>query len=127
MPASIDHRYLARLVGMARIVIGVAFILSPARAARGWIGAPATEQGGKVAVRALGIRDLVIGVGTVQAASSGDPALRRWVVSGGLCDMTDAAATVMAYRSLPKRSRALSLVVAAAGAALAFAARDHLD
>jgi hypothetical protein len=42
-------------------------------------------------LRTIGIRDVVIGLGTVAAAASGDPrALRRWLLAGLGSDSLDA-------------------------------------
>ena len=127
VPASIDHRHLARLLAIGRIAIGVGLLVAPTRIGRGWVGEPATSGGGKVALRALGARDLALGYGTIRALDSGDPTLRSWVTAGGLCDLSDTAATLVAFRSLPKRGRVLALVLAGGAATAALVGRDQLD
>ena len=126
MQAPIDHHFIARLLGMGRIAIGVALVLAPRRFGRSWVGAAAESGGGRLALRATGARDIAIGYGVVRALDSGDPSTRLWVTLAGGCDLADAAATLAAYRSLPKRKRALSLVVSAGAAASAFVARDRI-
>jgi hypothetical protein len=123
----IDHRHLARLLGMGRVAIGAALLAAPGRFGRRWLGDTATRRSTKVAVRALGARDVVVGMGTLRALGTGDPALRQWVTWAGLCDLTDATATILAYPALPKRNRALTLAIAAGAAGAAFAAREHLE
>ncbi|MDZ7677897.1 MAG: hypothetical protein U5K29_05055 [Acidimicrobiales bacterium] len=127
MSAHIDHRHLSRILGVSRAALGVALLVAPRLTARGWVGDQATSGSGKVALRALGIRDVAIGYGTVHAIDSGDPNLRQWVTLAGLCDLTDATATVLAFHRLPKRGRFLALTMAAAAAAVAFVARDRLE
>ena len=102
-------------------------LLAPGRAGSGWIGEPARTPGGKVALRALGARDLVVGYGVVHALDTGDESLREWVTLAGICDLTDAAATAVAFRRLPKKGRWLAVVLAGGAAAAAFVARDRLD
>lgn len=127
MQLQIDHHFVARILGMGRVGIGLALVLAPGRFGRTWIGAPASTDGGKMALRAAGARDIAIGIGTVRALDAGDPSARQWVTIAGACDLADSAATLLSYRSLPTRKRAISLIVAAGSAAAAFAARDQLD
>lgn len=127
MQLQIDHHFVARILAMGRVGIGLAMVVAPRRFGRTWIGIPATTGGGKVALRATGARDIVIGIGTVRALDAGDPDVRQWVTAAGVCDLADSAATLLSFGSLPRRTRVVSLIVAAGSAAAAFAARDHLD
>jgi hypothetical protein len=127
VPASIDHRHLARLLAIGRIAIGVGLLVAPSRIGRGWVGEAAASGGGKVALRALGARDVALGYGTIRALDTGDPTLRGWVTACGLCDLSDSAATLVAFRYLPKRGRVLSLALAGGAAIGALAGRDRLD
>jgi hypothetical protein len=55
-------------------------------------------------VRTIGIRDLVLGLGTVAAARSNDVKdARRWTVTALASDSLDAAATLASMRSIGKR------------------------
>lgn len=112
---------------MGRVGLGAAFLVAPGRSGRGWLGARATADAGKVAARALGARDVAIGYGTLRALDTGDPTLGRWVTISGLCDLVDATATAMAFRSLPWRGRILGIVVAGAAATASLVARDRLE
>lgn len=127
MSAHIDHRHLSRILGVSRAALGAALLVAPSLTARGWVGEQASSGSGKVALRALGIRDVAIGYGTVHAIDSGDPNLRQWVTLAGLCDLADATATVLAFRRLPRRGRFLALAMAAAATSAAFVARDRLE
>ena len=57
---------------------------------------PATQ----VAIRALGARDLAIGLGTAYTAGQGYGA-RPWILAGILADAADLAATLRARDALP--------------------------
>ena len=59
----------------------------------------AAGPGTRVATRALGARDLAIGLGTAYAAGQGDGA-RPWLLAGVLADATDLAATLRARDDL---------------------------
>jgi len=68
--------------------------------------------------RALGARDLALGLGALMAlqdqAAAAGPA-QAWVAAGALSDALDVVATVSSWRDLPRVTR--WLVVASAGAA----------
>jgi hypothetical protein len=124
--SQIDHRHVVRLLAMGRIGLGIAMLLAPRRSMSSWLGASSAERPTQVAIRALGARDLALGLGTLRSLDSGDDALRDWVTAAGACDVADAVATVLAYPTLPKRGRALSLFIAAGAGAASFIARDRL-
>ncbi len=110
-------RRLALGVAAARIGLGVVAAVAPTVVARPWIGEEAHGPGAKVLGRALGGRDLALGLGPVLAARRGAP-FRGWVEAAVLADLVDTGATLVAFRRLPRRSRWLVLA-SAAGAAVA--------
>ena len=110
----LDERVAVRWYGLARIMIGLVLVAVPGRALRGLVG-PAIDQAPvRVLGRIAGGRDVVVGVATMAAArDEADDTVRRWAAYGAACDAVDLVAFLGAWRSLPKRTRALS-----AGAAL---------
>jgi hypothetical protein len=71
-------------------------------------------------MRTIGIRDLVLGLGTVTAAQSADTSdERRWLKATLASDVLDTVVSVAAMRSIGRRDSLL-----AAGLALAFACGD---
>jgi hypothetical protein len=112
-------RMLAIAVAGGRAALGVTAIVAPDAVARPWIGDDGGGPGRRVLARALGGRDLALGLGALAAARP-EGQLRGWVEAGGLADAGDVAATVLAFRHLPARGR--WLVLAAAGGAVAAAA-----
>ena len=62
--------------------------------------------------RAMGARDLVLGLGVLTS-----PDIRAWAAAGAVADALDAAATVGAFAALPRRGRLLVLASAAGAAA----------
>jgi hypothetical protein len=89
-----------RGAGMGRIGAGSLLLAKP-DAAYSWIGSEADGRGAQVLTRALGIRDLVIGVGITVAAGD-TKAVRPWLLAGIASDAVDFAAT-LAGPSAPGR------------------------
>jgi len=101
-------------IALARAGLGLAALVNPELVARPWVGEGGRGDGPAVLGRALGGRDLALGLGALAAAA--DPqALSAWVLAGGLADVVDATVTIAFYPRLPRRGRVL--VLAAAGGA----------
>jgi len=98
-------RPLAQLVAWGRVGIGVSAIAAPTLMARPWIGDDARSSGSRLLARTMGGRDLALGVGALRALGVSDQEARPWVALGGMADAVDALATVLAFGSLPRRSR----------------------
>ena len=123
-----NARRAMQLLEAGRVAIGGALVIAPVAAAEPWIGEAAHTPGGQVAVRALGIRDAVLGLGALAAASRGDAkTAATWAAALAVCDVVDGVATVSAGPQLPSRGIAvtgIALGAAAAGFAIAAALRD---
>src|SRR3954451_17204948 len=124
-------RHGATAVAVARVALGVVALARPSVPARPWVGEPADEIGLQVLGRALGARDLVLGLGTLAAAreslaAGGKPPAgpwpaAAWYAAGALSDVLDLTITVTAWPRLPRATRWL-VAASAGGAALAGAA-----
>jgi hypothetical protein len=139
----------ALTVAAGRAGLGVTALIWPRVPARPWVGSAAADGvAARVFGRALGARDLALGLGamaalgradaTGSATASGDAGGRAgaadrsaaaWVAAGALSDALDVAASVSSWHELPRVSRWLvvlsaggAAVVGAAGAAAALAA-----
>jgi hypothetical protein len=97
----------------ARAALGVTALAFPSVVARPWVGAAGDDLAGKVLGRALGARDLALGLGTLAALRTG-PA-RGWMAAGALSDAFDVASSAASWPELPKVTR--WLVAASAGGA----------
>ena len=98
---------LARLAGITRLCFGTAFIVAPRASARPWVGAGADSAGAQLLTRSMGIRDLLLGVGLLQALNQGDHRTAAcWLSYGAAAGVIDAGATLAAYPSLPPAGRA---------------------
>ena len=130
-------RHAATVVAAGRVALGVAALARPSVPARPWVGASADELGARVFGRALGARDIALGLGALaalriapagsagaQAAgaqAAGAWAAGAWVAAGALSDALDVAITAAAWPELPRTTRWL-VAAAAGGAAVAGAA-----
>jgi hypothetical protein len=106
-------------MGWLRAAVGVALIAAPGVPMR-LAGQDQPTGASMLLMRTIGIRDLVLGAGTVAAARSGEMAdVRRWTTSALASDSLDVAASLASMRSIGKRDS-----VGAALLALIFVAGD---
>src|SRR3954465_7922447 len=106
-------RALAALISLGRLLIGVAFIARPKLMERSWIGKQARVPGAQVLARAVGARDLAVGLGGVQAVARDDGSAGPRLGEAAPCDAVDFGATLAAGRRIPKQPRNGVLVIAA--------------
>jgi hypothetical protein len=114
----------ARAVAAGRVALGLAALAWPSIPARPWVGAAADDLAARVFGRALGARDLALGLGALSALQgpAAEPgAACAWVAAGALSDALDVVASLASWRELPQGSRWL-VAGSAGGAALAGAA-----
>jgi hypothetical protein len=114
----VDPRDLAIAQARGRMAFGAAFLAAPGLAARAWVGDDARRPGAKVLCRALGARDLALGLGVVIAIDRGAP-VRGWLEGSALADAFDFVATLVAGDALPPAGRRGVLGLAAGSAAVA--------
>src|SRR5215210_5702520 len=107
-------RMLAGLISLGRLLFGVAFIAEPKLMDRAWIGKQARLPGAQLLGRAVGARDLALGLGGLQALTRDDGSARPWLAAAGICDVVDFGATWAAGRSIPRQARNGVLAVAGA-------------
>jgi hypothetical protein len=111
-------RILAVLISLARFLFGVAFIAKPTLMERAWIGKQARLPGAQLLARAVGARDLVLGLGGLQAVTREYSSARPWLAAAGICDAVDFGATWAAGRRIPRQARSGVLAIASAFALL---------
>ena len=106
-------------MGWLRAAVGVALIAAPGTPMR-LSGREEPTSASLLLMRTIGIRDLVLGLGTVAAARSDDVQdVRRWTSSTLASDSLDVALSLASFRSIGKRDSC-----AAAMLALAFVGGD---
>lgn len=105
-------------VAAGRVALGLTALAWPSVPARPWVGAAADDVAARVFGRALGARDMALGLGALNAlhgVAAEPESASAWVAAGALSDALDVTATLASWRELPPASR--WLVVAAAGGA----------
>lgn len=96
-----------------RVALGAALWIAPQAAGKVWLSDSANT---KVALRALGIRDIALGVATLRAENN-DPANYRALLALGVAaDLTDCLAT-LSNRSAPSKISKMLIAALAGGAA----------
>lgn len=114
----------ATAIAAGRVALGLTALAWPSVPARPWVGAAADDLAARVFGRALGGRDLALGLGALIAlrrtpAEGGEAA--GWVAAGAVSDALDVAASVSSWPDLPRAGRWL-VAASAGGAALTGAA-----
>ena len=113
-------RRCAVALAAGRVVLGVVAVLRPALPARPWVGAAdAAGPAGQVLGRALGGRDISLGVGALLALrdEGAGATVAAWVAAGALADGVDALATLVSWPALPLVGR-IGVTGVAGGAAV---------
>ncbi len=118
-------RLAMRGLGVGRMAIGVGLVAAPVPLGEPWIGEPAETDGGKVALRALGVRDALLGFMAVHVAGSEDPMIAaRWSSAIAVCDLVDGLASLSARgRVGPKNDAVIGLALGSAFAGFAISAK----
>ena len=125
----------AQAVAAGRVALGLAALAWPSVPGRPWVGAAADDLAARVFGRALGGRDLALGLGALMAlqrpaagpgpagrwVTAGPREARAWVAAGALSDALDVVASLASWQDLPRASRWL-VAATAGGAALTGAA-----
>jgi hypothetical protein len=126
----VDHeraRRYAALLTTARTALGVLAVTAPRVPARPWLGRDAEHPAAVLFGRAMGGRDLALGLGGLGSLAGPPGGTARWLTYGGVADAVDAAVTVAAWRRLPRTGRLLVTAAAAGSAALSFLLAASLE
>lgn len=119
--------HAARAIAAGRVLVGAALLVAPATSARGWIGDDAARPAVQSVVRALGVRDLILGALTLHVVDRQGVGYRT-VATCAVADAVDFVATLAVREHLPPAGAAGVLAVAGgsalAGAGLAAALRE---
>lgn len=99
-------------MGWLRAAVGIALIVAPGAPMR-LSGQQEPDGADLLLMRTIGIRDLVLGAGTVAAARSSDVRdVRRWTATALASDSLDAAASLASARSVGKRDSWVAAILA---------------
>jgi hypothetical protein len=123
-------RQLAAGLGAGAVFFGVLPAVFPRFFARLFGIAASAEPSVATAIRSVGVRDVVLGVGLLQAARTGDQrAMRQWLLARAASDAGDAISVAVALAEGERSPRfvglgGLALVAAILGIGLARARRQ---
>jgi hypothetical protein len=107
---------LALLNARGRMAAGAALVAFPRLAARTWIGGDASSRPVTILTRALGGRDLALGLGVAIALDRGSP-VRGWLEACALADAVDLLATAIAAKSISPAAVRATIAIAGTSAA----------
>ena len=105
------------MLAWGRIALGIVAFAAPTLPSRPWVGPDAGRASTKTLARALGARDVALGLGTLLAQRHRSP-VRGWLEASALADAGDVIATLADWGSRPRLGR-LGVIAAAAGGAAA--------
>jgi len=112
-------RGFAGVLAANRTLFGLGYLIAPDRMGEAWVGRKAGAEQVQVLTRALGARDLVLGVGALAAMRTRDGSERGWFAAHTVADGTDLVATIIARKRLPAKSFRFALGMAGASTAIA--------
>lgn len=121
-----QSRQLAQGLAVARIALGLTAMTLPDLPLRLWLGRRGHDPAVRLVGRALGARDLALGMGALLSMRHDAP-VRGWVEAGGMADAGDFGATLVGFSLLPRVGRWAVLAAAAGGAGAARLASVHVD
>jgi hypothetical protein len=121
-----QSRRLAFANGVARSALGVVAMTVPELPLAPWVGDAHQDRSVRLLARALGGRDLALGLGTLLALRHDAP-VRGWLEAGGLADAGDVVATLAGFKGLPRLGRWGVLAAATGGVIAARLASPAVD
>jgi hypothetical protein len=121
-------RALAAGLSLNRVGFGLAYLVVPARAGKGWIGRAARDPATQVFARGHGARDIALGAGALASLVRRQPGhARDWMCAQAIADGTDVLATLAARRRLPSSGFRFALLMAGGSTAVAAASAALLQ
>lgn len=109
-------RDIARGLGAGRVLVGASLLLAPTLAGAGWLGRDARRPGVRALLRALGIRDLIIGALVLHVADRPGVGYRT-LATAAVADAVDFAAFLGARDHLTRVGGPGVIAMAGGGAA----------
>lgn len=101
--------------GLTRLLFGLGAVAAPSTFGATWIGAKtASKSNVQVVLRALGVRDVALGAGTVAGSMAGSP--QPWLIASLAADLGDITATLIGRDHLPDQGVRNTLLLASAAA-----------
>lgn len=115
--SELDERELVRNLSVARVGLGAAGLLAPRMVTRTVLGRGMASRSASFLVRIWATREIALGMATLHEMDADEPS-RRLVELNAAVDAVDAAAAVVAWGALPRRTRLATVVGAVAACAV---------
>lgn len=109
-----------------RVAYGIGLIAAPERLSRRWLGPVVAARAAQVPLRGIGGREVAVHGAALIAVLTGAP-VRPWLGVSIAGDLSDIAATAVAYDDVPAGSVFATLAVAGASALLTVALAATVD
>jgi hypothetical protein len=120
-----DHRQVALGLARGRAVTGLVMLVLPGVAGRMFFGKAGAQPATRAAMRLVGVRDLVLGLGAITTLKE-HTMDAEWVGMGAVADGVDAAVTLLSP-GLAARARVVSVVGGAAAVVGYLSSRELAD
>jgi hypothetical protein len=101
---------------LSRVVFGIGAGMFPEKIGATWIGEAANEPSNRTILRAMGLRDIALGLGATEAALRDESG--PWLAVALLADLGDVTATLLSAGRIP-RSGVITTTALAGSAAVA--------
>jgi len=111
---------LETVYGLGRLAFGAGMIAAPDRLGDLLMGAGARQPTVRTTLRFYGTRDVVLGLGTLRAASARE-GVGGWVAAGVASDVLDTAIQLIEWDEIPPDKRVPGILAALGGAAAGIA------
>jgi hypothetical protein len=120
-----NSRQVALVLARSRAVLGLAALTLPGLFDRVWLGGAKATPSAKAVTRALGAREIVLGIGTLTSVKEQTQG-PEWLSMGAVADGVDAAVSLL-VRGAPRRTRVIALVAAGSAVGAMKVARELAD
>jgi hypothetical protein len=102
---------VAAVVGAGRVVLGAAVLIAPAAAGGVLLGSRARRPTNRFLIRLIGVRDVVLGLGLLDAMRR-DEATSRLAAMGAISNVSDTMLTAV-HPGVPRGVRAAAMTASA--------------
>lgn len=103
--------------GLSRVLFGLVAAAVPQKVGETWVGEDAFRQSNRTVFRAMGFRDVALGLGATEAALRDEAG--PWLAVSLLADIGDVAATLMSVNGIDRRGVVTTTLLAGSAAVAA--------
>lgn len=103
--------------GLSRVAFGLVAAAVPEKIGRTWVGEDASRASNKTVFRAMGFRDIALGIGATEAALRDEAG--PWLAVSLLADIGDVAATLISVNGIERKGVITTSLLAGSAAVAA--------